>query len=311
LEFEVYVQDGFSQLELAAVLAALGAANDVKNTDEFTWTVVSDTPGLVSSGNEILVRASPVITGEYLHDCLIVVGGRSCDPALWMPRLRAMQKRGRPTVLLSDAASAFIRKVGRFKGPITTHWRDHGVLAEVDDFPTLSERLSETNDHIITCAGQTFVPELIIELLTKHLNAQEKTELASLLMIQEPRNMHRDQPKGVRDSASFLEPRLQKALKLMEEQIEYPLRVSDLADQVGVSTRQLERMFHLYLTSSPAKVYKKIRLKRARDLVEETRKPLIDIALACGFSAMSTMSRAYRQEFGETPNQARKRKGTP
>jgi transcriptional regulator GlxA family with amidase domain len=94
----------------------------------------------------------------------------------------------------------------------------------------------------------------------------------------------------------------------METNIEQPLRLADLAKEVGLSTRHLERLFTVYFNTTPAKLYKKIRLKKAHTLVADTRLPQIEIALSCGFSSAASFSQAYKAEYGETPTQRRKRR---
>ena len=50
-------------------------------------------------------------------------------------------------------------------------------------------------------------------------------------------------------------PRLNDALLLMEANIEDPLTSDEIAGLVGVSRRQLERLFRQYLGSMPSKYY--------------------------------------------------------
>ncbi|MES0883518.1 GlxA family transcriptional regulator [Roseibium sp. SCP14] len=308
LVFEIFVQSGFSDLELAAVISVLRAANEVLNRDQFTWHITSDTPGLITSSSELLVRAHPTIGDQYLRDCLIVVGGRECRAEGWMSRLRAMQKLRNPVVLLSDAAREYIKSVRTLDGPATTHWRDIALLHEIGTFPTLSERLVENNSGILTCAGHGHTMETVIGILSDVLGPQECAEIASFLMLDNIRGFTQEQPRGTSYNPNFLEKRLQKAIRIMETNIEQPLRLADLADEVGLSARHLERLFTVYLNTSPAKLYKKIRLKKAQTLITNTHISLIEVAIACGFLSTASLSQAYKAEFGETPNQLRKKK---
>ncbi|MCV0426972.1 MAG: helix-turn-helix domain-containing protein [Roseibium sp.] len=306
LVFEIFVQPGFSDLELSAILSVLKAANDVLNRDRFSWQITSDTPGLITSSSELLVRANPAIGDQYLRDCLFVVGGRSTQSSGWMNRLRAMQKRGKPVVLLSDAAREYVKTVKTLKGPATTHWRDIELLHEIGTYPTLSERLVEVSGTILTCAGHGHTMETVVGILSNVLGPQECAEIASLLMLENIRGFTQDQPRGTSYNPNFLEKRLQRAIRIMENNIEQPLRLADLAVEVGLSARHLERLFTVYLNTSPAKLYKKIRLKKAQTLITNTRISLIEVAIACGFLSTASLSQAYKAEFGKTPNQVRK-----
>jgi len=306
LNAEIFVQPGFSHLELASVLSVLQAANDVRKRDQFTWQVTSDRPGLLSGSGEMLVRAEPAIGDQYLKHVMFVIGGQNCNSAGWLPRLRAMQRTKRPVMLFSDAATEYIKATAPQRGPVTTHWRDIDILNETGSYQTLTTHLAENNDGVFTTAGQGYALEAVIGFLSSLLGPQDSAEIAGMLILEDIRGFQRDQPKGISDNPNFFEKRLQRAIAVMEETIENPLKVSDLASQVGVSTRQLERLFMVSLNISPARFYKQIRLKRAHTLISDTRMPLIDVAIVCGFSTTSSLSQAYRQEYGQTPNQARK-----
>ncbi|MBO9446716.1 helix-turn-helix domain-containing protein [Ruegeria sp. R14_0] len=306
ISFEIFVQAEFSYLELSSIIAVLQTANDVLNRDLFQWQITSDTPGFVSSCSDLIVRAAPAISDQYLSDCLCVVGGQLGDIGAWLRRVRAMQKLKRPAALFSDAAREYIKATAPQSGPVTAHWRDIGVLREVGDFPTLSDNLVARNGTVLTCAGAAHTAEAVIGILSEVLEPQDRAELACQMILNDVRGHAQEQPKGLSANPNFLEKRLQNAIRIMEENTEHPLPTATLARRVGVSTRQLERQFMLHLSTSPGKFYRKIRLKKALTLVSHSQMPIIDIAIACGFSSTSTLSQTFKAEYGKTPNQLRR-----
>ena len=74
---------------------------------------------------------------------------------------------------------------------------------------------------------------------------------------------------------------------------------------MGLSTRQLERLFGKYLNRSPARYYLELRLNRARLLLLQTNMSVIDVALACGFVSASHFSKCYRELYNRSPQQER------
>ncbi len=72
---------------------------------------------------------------------------------------------------------------------------------------------------------------------------------------------------------------------MMEANIEEPISPSILARDVGMSTRQLERLFRRYLNRSPKRYYMELRLQKARNLLMQTDMSVINVALACGFAS--------------------------
>ena len=95
------------------------------------------------------------------------------------------------------------------------------------------------------------------------------------------------------------------ALDVMETQSEEPRPVRRIAADVGLSPRQLERLFAKYLRESPSRHYLKLRLARARTMLTQTTKPVLDVAVACGFASASHFSRCYRAEYGHKPSDER------
>jgi len=76
---------------------------------------------------------------------------------------------------------------------------------------------------------------------------------------------------------------------------------------VGVSRRQLERLFKRYLGRVPTRYYLELRLRRARELLLQTDLSVMDITVACGFQSPPHFSKCYRGLFGYPPSMERRR----
>ena len=98
---------------------------------------------------------------------------------------------------------------------------------------------------------------------------------------------------------------------MMEGNIEDPISPADLAEEVGMSTRQLERLFRRYLNRSPKRYYMELRLQKARNLLMQTDMSVINVALACGFASPSHFSKCYRAHYNTTPYRERGTQGVP
>lgn len=95
----------------------------------------------------------------------------------------------------------------------------------------------------------------------------------------------------------------------MEENLEEPISPAILAEDVGISTRQLERLFRRYLNRSPKRYYMELRLEKARNLLLQTDMSVINVALASGFTSPSHFSKCYRMHFSTTPYRERGAQG--
>ena len=99
--------------------------------------------------------------------------------------------------------------------------------------------------------------------------------------------------------------KLLRVLRRMEGNIEAPQSRAELARIAGVSVRQLERLFRRHLGHGIHRQYSSMRLERARQLLRETTLPVLDVAIATGFSSSSQFARAYKRTFGEPPSRTR------
>ena len=305
LIFEIFVQNGFSELELASITKTLQVANEVRAERIFKWQFVSDKPGLVAGAGGVLVRASPSIPDHGFANWMFVLGSDNPDTDTWMKRARAMHQRGLTAVFLSGAATAYIMSTKITDGAVTTHWRDAIILHETGYHPRLTNRLSEKSGNIITSAGAGSTIELVTCLISKYLASHEVTEICNHLLIPKIRSDEAEQPKQLGDNAALLNQRLSKVISIMEDAIDDPVSMETLAKQVNMSTRQIERMFKSNFDMSPARFYRKLRLKRARTLLTETQLSLVEIANATGFGSRNTFSTRFRTEFGVLPSELR------
>ncbi|SHF21440.1 transcriptional regulator, AraC family [Litoreibacter ascidiaceicola] len=306
--FELYVTAGFSELELSAITHTLAQANDMLAEHWFSWRYVSDAPGLVKGASGMMVRAEPAIMNYGFSDVMIVVGGRQDDKPAWLARARAMQRQARLVVLLSDAATVYIKSTSQPAGGVTTHWRDIAALEESGYHPNLTTRFSENSDGIITAAGVGATAELVIGLIASQLQAPHVAELGNRLLLHTIRKSNAEQPKDIADNEGLFDIHVTQAIRLMEDTIAEPMSMAELTAQVGLSTRHLERVFRKVFNDSPARFYKKLRAKRARTMIEETLMPMVDIAVATGFGSVNTLSKAVKDEYGMTPSKMRARR---
>jgi transcriptional regulator GlxA family with amidase domain len=93
---------------------------------------------------------------------------------------------------------------------------------------------------------------------------------------------------------------------IMRENLENPLSPSVVAESAGLSTRQLERLFQRYVGTSPKNYMTRLRLERARTLLQQTDMRVLDVAIACGFGSASYFSKCFRRYFGTSPHMQQK-----
>ena len=100
-----------------------------------------------------------------------------------------------------------------------------------------------------------------------------------------------------------------RALRLISEGALDEGGVEDLADRVGVGSRQLRRLFVEHLGASPVKIAITHRVHFARNLIEETNLPITKIAFSSGFTSIRQFNHAVRAICGQSPTELRRTRG--
>ncbi|MFJ4346544.1 GlxA family transcriptional regulator [Pseudomonas sp. NPDC089401] len=95
---------------------------------------------------------------------------------------------------------------------------------------------------------------------------------------------------------------LREVIALMESNLEEPLSPGQLADVVGLSVRQVQRLFKDQLNTTPQKYYFQLRITEARRLIQNSSASIFDVSIACGFVSCTHFSRSYSAFFGHPPS---------
>jgi len=143
--FEINVRAKFSEFEVAAITQTLNTIDSVAGGLSFDVKFVSDKPGVKQSSGGMMVRAEPAIDDFGFSDVMIVVGGAQLENPAWLRRARAMRRKNKLVILLSDAATAYIKATRSPPGRVTTHWRDINTLEETGYYPNLTSNFSENS----------------------------------------------------------------------------------------------------------------------------------------------------------------------
>jgi transcriptional regulator GlxA family with amidase domain len=189
----------------------------------------------------------------------------------------------------------------------TIHWEN--LAAAREEFPhlVLSPELYEIDRKRYTCAGGIAPMDMMLsEVRTMHGN-QLAMRISEQFMCERIRDQHDRQRVPLTQRIGASQPKLAEAVSLMEANIEEPITLDELSHHVGLSRRQLERLFQRYLHCVPTRYYLELRLERARQLLLQSSMPIVDIALACGFISAPHFSKCYRDTFSLPPRDERRR----
>jgi len=290
-------------------IGILRMANRLTDRALYTWSVHSfDGQSVISSaGLELTIDGS--LADATDANILMVCGGYSvkkyCNKLL-TDGLRKIAKRKIPIGGI-DTGTYALAVAGLLDGyRCTIHWENLSSLRE--EFPRLeiTSSLFVIDRDRYTCSGGISSIDLMLNLIASIHGHQLVQEISEQFTCDRVRTEKDAQRAPLKYLIGASQPRLVDAVTLMESNIEEPLTLDEVADYVGISRRQLERLFNRYLHCAPSRYYLELRLSRARLLLLQTSIAVIDVAISCGFSTAPHFSKCYSDLYGKPPSAERR-----
>ncbi|MFB2532568.1 GlxA family transcriptional regulator [Paracoccus sp. p3-h83] len=311
--------DRFTMMSLAGAVEPLRLANRAAGRTLYTWRLLGEGGLEARCSNGARIGLDGGLGADDADDLtpddtILVIGGIDVADATTRPVLnwlRARARRGGPVGGLCTGAWALARAGLLEDRRATIHWENQDGFAE--DFPRveLVKSVFVIDGKRLTCAGGMASTDLMLRLIATDHGEELAATVADQLIYTTIRTGQDSQRLSIPTRIGVRHGKLAQVIGRMEANLEDPISPAILAEQVGMSTRQLERLFRRYLHRSPKRYYMEIRLAKARNLLMQTDLPVIEVALACGFASPSHFSKCYRAQYGSTPYRERGALGGP
>ena len=295
-----------SILEVASTLDPLRAANRHLGSDSYRWRVVSPDGRAVPLTCGIELPSNGPLSAAEGADALIVIAGFQQWQGATQPLIRCLARMAPRFAAVGgiDAGAWVLARAGLLNGyKATVHWEDHEDFAAA--YPGVDVQPSRfvLDRNRFTAGGAAPAADLMLHLIkARHGPALALQVAASFITT--ARDGHDPQISPKKPDLR-LDPRVAAAIARMETQLDQPETAEETARAVGLSPRRLEQLFTQNLGLPPAAYALSLRLQAARRMITDTRHPLAEVALRCGFSSASSLSRAFSAKFGTAPSRLR------
>ncbi|SFT68782.1 GlxA family transcriptional regulator [Sedimentitalea nanhaiensis] len=306
--FVFVLLDNFTLLCFASALESLRIANRMAGRELYSWNLIGE------GGDSVTCSAGTVFNldgdlGELSRDdTVLICGGIDVQAATTRRLLGWMRREARKGLVIGGLCTAAfsLAKAGLLDGKkATTHWENSDSFSEEFEDVHLTKSVFVIDGNRVTTAGGTASIDLMLKLVADDHGEDLANSVADQLIYSSIRTDQDTQRLSVPTRIGVRHPKLSKVIQMMEANIEEPISPSILAKDVGMSTRQLERLFRRYLSRSPKRYYMELRLQKARNLLMQTDMSVINVALACGFASPSHFSKCYRAHYDTTPYRER------
>ncbi|WP_424986677.1 GlxA family transcriptional regulator [Microbulbifer sp. S227A] len=306
--FVFVLLENFTMLSFASALESLRIANRMAGREIYTWRLIGE------GGDTMRCSAGTVfpLDGDLdelnRDDTVLICGGIDVQAATTKRLLGWARREARKGLLVGGLCTAAfsLAKAGLLDGKkATIHWENSDSFAEEFEDVMLTKSVFVIDGNRMTTAGGTSSIDLMLKLIADEHGEDLANSVADQLIYSSIRTDQDTQRLSVPTRIGVRHPKLSQVIQMMEQNIEDPISPSVLAKDVGMSTRQLERLFRRYLNRSPKRYYMELRLQKARNLLMQTDMSVINVALACGFASPSHFSKCYRAHYDTTPYRER------
>ncbi|MDH1263063.1 GlxA family transcriptional regulator [Pseudomonas sp. GD03944] len=302
-----FLLPGFSMMGLMSAIEPLRVANRFQG-ELYRWHLLSVDGAAVASSNGMSLNVDGALEALGSGDTLFVVAG--FDPlATFTPRLgHWLNRLEREGALLGgiDTGSFVLAEAELFDTQrLTLHWEAIGAFQERYPGLNVTQELFEIDGRRITSAGGTASLDLMLTLIGRDHGEALAVAVSEQFVVGRIRSRQDHQRMQIASRYGVHNKKLVQVIGAMEQHSEQPLSTQALAERVGVTIRQLERLFRQHLDATPSTFYLALRLDKARQLLRQTDMSVMDVGVACGFESASYFSRCYRSRFATRPSQDR------
>lgn len=297
----------FSVMGFVSALEPLRVANRFRG-NLYRWHILSADGGPVTASNGMSLNAEGSFEAVTSADTLFVMAGFNpldyYTPAMgaWLRRL----DRAGTTLGAIDTGCFMLAEAGLLQHQkLTLHWEAISAFQERYPSLTVTQELFEIDGKRITCAGGTASIDMMLDLIGRKHGNELAAAVSEQFVLGRIRNQSDHQRMQIAVRYGVHNKKTIQVISVMEQHTEEPLSAEELAAAIGVTRRQLERLFCTHLKDTPSHFYLGLRLDRARQLLQQTEMSIMAVSVACGFESPSYFSRAYRARFAISPKHDR------
>jgi len=300
--------ENFTLLSFSSALDALRIANRMSGKNLYEWMFIGENEEVVSCSAGTQFKLDNSLIELHRDDTLLLCGGTQIQESTTKKLIGWLRREARRGLVIGGLCTAAypMAKAGLLDGKkATIHWENQDSFAEEFLEVELTKTVFVCDSNRYTTAGGTSSIDLMLKIIADEHGEELANAVADQMIYSSIRTDQDTQRLSVPTRIGVRHPKLSKVIQMMEINLEEPISPSILARDVGMSTRQLERLFRRYLDRSPKRYYMELRLQKARNLLMQTDMSVINVALACGFASPSHFSKCYRAHYDTTPYRER------
>ncbi|NUW75178.1 helix-turn-helix domain-containing protein [Vibrio mediterranei] len=321
VRFLLVVLDQFNMLPFGGFLDKLRFSADEEDYSQqryCQWNISSLKHGTITSSSGVAVETEFALKdAQFEHyDYVVVFGSRGATQSMenateYKPLLKKAVTRGATLVAIDNASFLFAACRLLNGHSVVVHWRHEQEFAsEFPDIPLLSDQLYHVDKNRITCVGGTAAIELAVELISRHCGRQKALKgLADMFVDEARQSQHGVKSLSFGQDGNTASPaQTKRAIALMRQMLSKRQTIDVIASEIGISRRQLDRLFMEAHDTTAKGYWLKMRLGHAHWRINNSSLPLGQIAEEIGIGDVSYFCKQFKRHYGINPAELRRTK---
>lgn len=301
LRIAILPTDGFALSVFANFVEILRLA-DEDGAAACDWFVLSEDMSPIRASCGLTVNPDRSLRDAGICDYVVVIGGKpgalSAEPLAF---LRTAASAGTPLAGLGTGVFS-LAEAGLLDGYRCAVGGPHRDFSKRFARVTpISDQLVVADRNRLTSAGSRGAAHLAALLIARHIGKAAAARSLRMLIAEDTQEPAPSPGARIRDTL------VRRTLRIMQQNLETPKTMAEIARDMGIGRRQIERHFRADLGQSPQSVYTDLRLDQALSKLRGTGETISDIALSCGFCDSSHFVRLMKARHGMTPSEFRTR----
>lgn len=299
---------GYSLMATASAVEPLRAANHLAGKKLYEISFVSTHGGMAKStaggGFDTLSMGQAGLDFDLVF---VVAGGNPIsyeDPELrrYLRRINA----GKVKLGGISGGAAILARYGLMENRrFAVHWQHIDALEELSSDLLVERRLFVIDRDRYTCAGGVSALDMMLAIVASEHGTVFAQAVSDWFIHTQMRLADEPQKATLAQQLNITHPALVAATSLMASHLADPLNEQQIAELSGLSSRQLQRLFSEQIGEPIMQFYRRMRLEKANELIQQSTLSITEVAIAAGFSSLSHFSRSFREQFDITPQRRR------
>lgn len=313
LRVGILVWPAFPMMSLAGLVESLRHAGDHGDASEHryaTWDILGASGSRISSSCGLEVDATAAYPNPSRYDYVFVIGGLLRDlekaPQRHRDYIHACQRAGRPIISVCTGSFVLAQEGLLEARQVCVHpYHERDFTAAFPHHRIVLNRDFVFDGEVTTVLGGVSILPLMLQIIQTHFGPDRSAKIVHQMTLPTPDWTGGPTPATLSSQHDISDPRIQKALVILDAQATQSPSIAKLSRALGLSERHFLRLFRAQVGKTPKTYLIETKMRAAKWMLQHTNRSVTEVAYATGFSSGANLADHCQKRLGLSPTQLR------